>query len=78
MRGPSRESERVETPPHRAEFLFSALPCRPLPASGAREAVRTPRRFDRPRVTTHPGLAFRVFERGPMGSGWNGPSRISR
>jgi len=39
MRGRSRESELVETPPHRAEFLFSALPCGPLPASGAREFV---------------------------------------
>jgi hypothetical protein len=32
MRGRFRESERVETPPHRAEFLFSAVPCCPLPA----------------------------------------------
>ena len=29
----------VETPPHRADFWFSLLPCRPLPASGARCAA---------------------------------------
>jgi hypothetical protein len=40
MRGPIRESELVEAPPHRAEFLFSVVPCRPLPASGAREAAQ--------------------------------------
>src|ERR1700688_1467687 len=34
----SRESELVETPPHRAEIWFSSVPCGPLPASGAREA----------------------------------------
>jgi very-short-patch-repair endonuclease len=28
----------AETPPHRAEFRFSFLPCRPLPARGARSA----------------------------------------
>jgi hypothetical protein len=26
-------------PPHRAEIWFSLLPCRPLPASGARNAA---------------------------------------
>src|SRR5258707_12583737 len=30
MRGPLRESELVEAPPYRAEFLFSVLPCGPL------------------------------------------------
>src|ERR1700730_12551544 len=39
MRGRSRESEPVETPPHQAEFWLSLVPCRPLPASGARKAV---------------------------------------
>src|ERR1700693_2633685 len=38
MRGPLRESELVETPPHRAEFGFSPVPCGPLPARGARNA----------------------------------------
>src|SRR6202790_4613164 len=32
MRGPLRETEPVETPPHRAEIGFSEVPCRPLPA----------------------------------------------
>jgi hypothetical protein len=36
VRGPLRESEPVETPPHRAEFWFSRVPRGPLPASGAR------------------------------------------
>jgi hypothetical protein len=35
----SRESELVETPPHRAEIWFSSVPCGPLPASGARKAA---------------------------------------
>jgi tripartite-type tricarboxylate transporter receptor subunit TctC len=45
MRGPIRESEPVETPPHRAEFWFSRVPRGPLPAipesspGRAREAV---------------------------------------
>jgi tripartite-type tricarboxylate transporter receptor subunit TctC len=39
MRGPLRESELAEAPPHRAEFWFSVLPSGPLPASGARGAV---------------------------------------
>jgi hypothetical protein len=39
MRGRSRESEPVETPPHRAELWFSSVPCRPLPARGARSAA---------------------------------------
>jgi hypothetical protein len=39
MRGRSRESEPVETPPHRAEFWFPSVPGDPLPASGAREAA---------------------------------------
>jgi hypothetical protein len=39
MRGPIRESELVESPPHRADFGFSSVPYGPLPASGAREAV---------------------------------------
>src|SRR5260370_37212312 len=39
MRGRFRESERVETPPHRAEFWFSLGACGPLPASGARKAA---------------------------------------
>jgi hypothetical protein len=39
MRGPLCESEPVETPPHQAEFWFSAVPRGPLPASGARDAV---------------------------------------
>src|SRR5260370_3566673 len=38
-RGRGRESEPAETPPHRAEIGFSSVPCRPLPASGAREAA---------------------------------------
>ncbi len=41
MRGRFRESEPVETPPHRAEIWFSAVPCRPLPARGARSAEIT-------------------------------------
>src|SRR3979490_1918937 len=40
MRGRFRKSELVETPPSPAEFLFSAVPCGPLPASGARNAGR--------------------------------------
>ena len=40
MRGRFRESELVEAPPHRAEFSFSLGACRPLPATGAREAAR--------------------------------------
>ncbi len=39
MRGRSPASEPVETPPHRAEFGTSALPCLPLPARGARSAA---------------------------------------
>jgi hypothetical protein len=39
--GRYRESEAVETPPHQAEIGISSLPCGPLPASGAREAVLT-------------------------------------
>ena len=39
MRGRFRESELVETPPHRAEFWFTLGACCPLPARGAREAV---------------------------------------
>jgi tripartite-type tricarboxylate transporter receptor subunit TctC len=39
MRGPHRESEPVEAPPHPAESGFSAVPWAPLPASGARGAV---------------------------------------
>jgi hypothetical protein len=39
MRGPFRESELVETPPHRAESGISLAPCLPLPASGARSAA---------------------------------------
>jgi hypothetical protein len=38
MRGPFRESELAETPPHRAEIWFSSVPCGPLPASGPRKA----------------------------------------
>ncbi len=38
MRGPFRESEPVGAPPHRAELWFSAVPCCPLPARGARGA----------------------------------------
>jgi hypothetical protein len=44
MKGPFRKSELLETPPHRAEIGFSSLPCRPLPARGAREIGR-PRRL---------------------------------
>jgi hypothetical protein len=39
MRGRHRESELVEAPPHRAEIGFSSVPCGPLPARGARNAV---------------------------------------
>jgi tripartite-type tricarboxylate transporter receptor subunit TctC len=39
MRGPLRESELVEMPLHRAEIGISSVPCRPLPASGARKAA---------------------------------------
>jgi hypothetical protein len=39
MRGPLRESELVEAPPHRAEIGFSVGECCPLPASGARKAA---------------------------------------
>jgi hypothetical protein len=42
MRGLFRESERVETPPHQAEFWFSLAGLDPLPASGAREAALLP------------------------------------
>ncbi len=42
VRGRLRESEPVATPPHRAESGFSAVPCRPLPARGARNAVCGP------------------------------------
>jgi hypothetical protein len=57
MRGRFRESEHVETPPHRAEFGFSVLPCGPLHspsqtgvnalmARGARNAVHAaPRKW---------------------------------
>jgi hypothetical protein len=40
MRGPFRESEPAETPPHRAEFRFSFVQCCPLPARGARDTLR--------------------------------------
>ncbi len=51
MRGRLREFELVETPPHRAEFWFSFVPCCPLHspsktgvtalvARGARDAAR--------------------------------------
>jgi hypothetical protein len=51
MRGPFRESELLETPPHQAEFGFSVLPRGPLHspsqtgvnalmARGARDAER--------------------------------------
>jgi hypothetical protein len=43
MRGPLRESEPAETPPHQAESWFSPMPCRPLPARGARNVKRPPR-----------------------------------
>jgi hypothetical protein len=54
MRGRFRESEHVETPPHRAEFEFSVLPWGPLHspsqtgvnalmARGARSAVSAPK-----------------------------------
>ncbi len=42
MRGRFRESEPVAAPPHQAEFWLSAVPCCPLPASGARDSGRTP------------------------------------
>jgi hypothetical protein len=42
MRGRFRESELVETPPHRAEIWFSLGACCPLPASGARDAANRP------------------------------------
>jgi gamma-glutamyltranspeptidase/glutathione hydrolase len=45
VRGPHRDSELVETPPHQAEFGFSLLPCRPLPARGARGAGSPSRRL---------------------------------
>jgi hypothetical protein len=51
MRGRFRESELVETPPHRAEFGFSPLPRGPLPAipgsspGRARNAGRDARMF---------------------------------
>jgi hypothetical protein len=49
MRERSRESELVETPPHRAEIWFFSVPCGPLPASGAREAsVSVARSLDPP------------------------------
>jgi hypothetical protein len=38
MRGRFRESESAEAPPHQAEIRFSLRACRPLPASGARDA----------------------------------------
>jgi hypothetical protein len=36
MRARARESELVEAPPRGADYWFSAVPCRPLPASVAR------------------------------------------
>src|ERR1700731_2103913 len=39
MRGRSRESELVETPPHRGRILVVGSSRCPLPASGAREAT---------------------------------------
>ena len=39
VRGPHREPERVDTPPHQAELLFSHGARRPLPARGARNAT---------------------------------------
>jgi hypothetical protein len=38
MRGRFRKLRLAETPPHRAEIWFPFLPCRPLPARGARSA----------------------------------------
>jgi len=39
MRGRFRASEHAERPPHLAEFWFSFLPCRPLPARGERSVA---------------------------------------
>jgi tripartite-type tricarboxylate transporter receptor subunit TctC len=41
MRGRCRESERLERPTHRAQFLFSLGACRRLPASRAGNAARS-------------------------------------
>jgi len=49
MRGRCRESEPAEAPPHRAEIRFSLGVCRPLPASGAREAAPSSNRSKCPR-----------------------------
>src|ERR1700720_4158685 len=59
MRGRTRVSERVEAPPHRAEIGFSSLPCRPLPASGARNA--TPLRSRSKRILCVVGCAIAVL-----------------
>ncbi len=42
VRGPLRESEPVETPPHHAEIGSSAGALGPLPASGARDSESAP------------------------------------
>ena len=39
VRGPRRESELVEAPPHRAEPGFSTCVCGPLPVNGERKAA---------------------------------------
>jgi nitrite reductase/ring-hydroxylating ferredoxin subunit len=52
MRVRFRESELVESPPHRAEIRFSLGVCRPLPASGARNA-RTARQSLQASETAH-------------------------
>jgi hypothetical protein len=60
MRGRSRESELVETPPHRAELWSSAMPCRPLPARGARNAVRRAGYFPDGGATSASGWLLRL------------------
>jgi glycerol-3-phosphate acyltransferase PlsY len=51
MRGRFRESELVETPPHRADIRFSLNARCPLPASGAREAAPLSNRRKRTETT---------------------------
>src|SRR6202035_2314422 len=68
MRGPLRQSEPAETPPHRAEFWFSSVPRGPLPASGARNAVCPP-----PIPQPEKMCAQASPERGRLAPNWSGP-----
>src|ERR1700730_9377025 len=77
MRGPSRESELVEAPPHRAEIRSSSVPCRPLPASGARNAVCLQEPLAQPRDHVRDAGPFTPSPR-VRGEGRDGPNRLHR